>query len=36
MTSPKQPPHLFADVLLRVHAVCAAGAALVFAISLKS
>jgi arginyl-tRNA synthetase len=24
MTSPKQPPHLFADVLLRVHAVCAA------------
>ncbi|EGP07590.1 arginyl-tRNA synthetase [Bradyrhizobiaceae bacterium SG-6C] len=24
MTSPKQPPHLFADVLSRVHAVCAA------------
>ncbi len=24
MTSPKQPPHLFADVLSRVHAVCVA------------
>ncbi|OJU20677.1 MAG: arginine--tRNA ligase, partial [Afipia sp. 62-7] len=24
MTSPTQPPHLFADVLLRVHAVCRA------------
>jgi arginyl-tRNA synthetase len=24
MTSPTQPPHLFADVLARVHAVCAA------------
>ncbi|EKS40352.1 arginine--tRNA ligase [Afipia clevelandensis] len=24
MTSPKHPPHLFADVLSRVHAVCAA------------